>query len=185
MPDDLSYFDDDVVDLRLDDGSTQQFYWGDACVRLPAQDQNGTLADTDPTTRRRHQASRDLSATPRKLRDSGLLRLAMVDVQQGDGLILQTPDDKVVFIDGGDNILFARFVAAAFPGTSDAHPAIVDAMVITHGDADHFAGLSQLRKSETLPADKARKRVFVAPKRVYHNGLVKRPSKDPATGKRP
>jgi hypothetical protein len=47
------------------------------------------------------------------LRHSGL-RLAMVDVQQGDGLMLQTPDHKVVFIDGGDNKLFARFVAAAF-----------------------------------------------------------------------
>jgi glyoxylase-like metal-dependent hydrolase (beta-lactamase superfamily II) len=73
----------------------------------------------------------------------------MVDVQQGDGLILQTPNDKVVFIDGGDNKLFARFVAGAFPGTSDGEPAVVDAMVITHGDADHFAGLSELHRSET------------------------------------
>jgi beta-lactamase superfamily II metal-dependent hydrolase len=182
MPDDLSYFDDDIVDLRLDDGTTQQFFWGDACVRLPDQDQNGRL-------RIRIQRPGGLPGVEgfvrdtTKLRDSGLLRLAMIDVQQGDGLILQTPDDKIVFIDGGDNVLFARFVAAAFSGTSDDNPAIIDAMVITHGDADHFAGLSQLRKSETLPAAKARKRVFVAPKRVYHNGLVKRPSTDPATGK--
>jgi hypothetical protein len=43
----------------------------------------------------------------------------MVDVQQGDGMVLETPPDehdetRIVFIDGGDNKLFARHVAARF-----------------------------------------------------------------------
>ncbi|MCX2934722.1 hypothetical protein ORI20_31105 [Mycobacterium sp. CVI_P3] len=149
MPEVTTYFDDDIIDVRLDDGSTRQFYWGDECSRLPDEDVDGKWR----VRAQRAGGGPGVEGYVRAktgLRESGLLRLAMVDVQQGDGLILQTPDDKVVFIDGGDNKLFARFVAAAFPGSSDGEPAVVDAMVITHGDADHFAGLSELRTSETL-----------------------------------
>jgi hypothetical protein len=56
-------------------------------------------------------------------------------------------------------------------------------MLITHGDADHFEGLSELRASETDRREW--KRIFVAPKRVYHNGLVKRPGKRPDKTDRP
>lgn len=122
--------------------------------------------------------------TPR-VRDSGVLKLSMVDVQQGDGLVLETPKGKVFLIDGGDNKLFARHLAARFRHrrTSDAAPLEIDGILVTHGDADHFDGLNDLRRSETLPASHAHKRLFIHPRRVYHNGLVKRPSKD-ATGHR-
>jgi beta-lactamase superfamily II metal-dependent hydrolase len=113
------------------------------------------------------------------LRDSGVLAFSTVDVQQGDGMIVETPGGRIVFIDGGDNKLFARHAAARFRhrNSSDASPLEVDAIVVTHGDADHFDGLNDLRRCETLPASKARKRLFIHPKRVYHNGLVKSPSR--------
>ncbi|MCB1037617.1 MAG: competence protein, partial [Acidobacteria bacterium] len=78
------------------------------------------------------------------LRDQGVLKLSMVDVQQGDGMILETPGGKVVFIDGGDNKLFARHAAARFlhRKTSAENPLEVDAILVTHGDADHFDGLN-------------------------------------------
>lgn len=67
------------------------------------------------------------------------------------------------------------------PGTSAAKPMWVDAMLVTHGDADHFVGLVEIRRSEALadgePAS-AHKRVFIEVARVLHNGLVKRPEKD-------
>ena len=44
----------------------------------------------------------------------------------------------------------------------------------THGDADHFEGLTEIHSSESNKEPK--KRLFIAPERVYHNGLVKRPS---------
>jgi hypothetical protein len=98
----------------------------------------------------------------------------MVDVQQGDGLILETPQGKIVFIDGGDNKLFARHAAWRYRHhqTSDTNPLEVDAILVTHGDADHFKGLNILRKTEhdRTPAEK---RLFIHPKRIYHNGLVK------------
>jgi beta-lactamase superfamily II metal-dependent hydrolase len=103
-----------------------------------------------------------------------VLRVNFVDVQQGDGSVIETPDGKVILVDGGDNQLFARYLAARFTGTTESKPKDVECILVTHGDADHFAGLTQIFKSETNKTPK--KRLFIAPKRVYHNGLVKRPS---------
>ncbi|MGH3995393.1 MAG: MBL fold metallo-hydrolase, partial [Pseudonocardiaceae bacterium] len=103
-----------------------------------------------------------------------VLKLDFVDVQQGDGSLIQTPAGKVILVDGGDNQLFARYLASRYRGTSADAPQPIACIVVSHGDADHFAGLSEIRESETL--DNARKRIFIQPERVYHNGLVKRPS---------
>ena len=102
-----------------------------------------------------------------------VLKVNFVDVQQGDGSVIETPDGKVILVDGGDNQLFARYLAARFTGSSDANPRDIECILVTHGDADHFEGLTEIFKSETNKT--AKKRLFIAPKRVYHNGLVKRP----------
>ena len=108
------------------------------------------------------------------VRDSKVLRVTFVDVQQGDATLIQTPGGKVVTIDGGENVLFARFLASRFPDTTAGNRQDIDAMVVSHGDGDHFAGLPEIRDSETNSS--ARKRFFARPLRVYHNGLVKRPT---------
>jgi len=104
----------------------------------------------------------------------GVLQFSMIDVQQGDGMIMQTPNGKKIFIDGGDNKLFARFAASRYRNSTKDDPLIVDAVIVTHGDADHFDGLNQLRLSEKH--NLARKRIFIYPKRIFHNGLFKGPS---------
>ena len=103
-----------------------------------------------------------------------VLKVDFVDVQQGDGAVIETPGGKVILVDGGDNQLFARYAAARFAGTTAASPKEIDAIVVTHGDADHFDGLTKIHESETHST--AFKRLFIAPRRVFHNGLVKRPS---------
>jgi beta-lactamase superfamily II metal-dependent hydrolase len=112
-------------------------------------------------------------------RGTGVLSFSLVDVQQGDGMILETPGGKVVFIDGGDTKLFARHAAARFRHrhTSAAAPLEVDAIIVTHGDADHFDGLTDIVRSEQLTGEDARKRLFIRPRRLFHNGLVKGPTK--------
>lgn len=117
----------------------------------------------------------------RPLADKDVLQVSFVDVQQGDGCVVETPQGKVMLIDGGENQLFARYLAARYPGSSLQHPKVIDAIVVTHGDADHFKGLPQILKSETN--ENPRKRLFMQPLRVFHNGIVKRPSED-AAGKR-
>ena len=103
-----------------------------------------------------------------------VLKVNCVDVQQGDGSVIESPDGKVILVDGGDNQLFARYLAGRFRGTTAANPKEIECVLVTHGDADHFAGLPEIFKSETH-AEK-RKRLFIQPKRYYHNGIVKRPS---------
>ena len=170
----MLFLEDDIVDLRRDDGSTWQYYWGDRVEDLGLQGDRRRVRIHGAKT----VVDEGFIRAGAKLRDTGILRLSMVDVQQGDGLILETPAGKVVFVDGGDNQLFARHAAARFAGTSEADPLIVDAVVVTHGDADHFEGLSEIPRSETNSV--TRKRLFMTARRVFHNGLVKRPGKDAA-----
>jgi len=109
-------------------------------------------------------------------KDNRVLKVNYVDVQQGDAGVIESPDGKVILVDGGDNQMFARYLAARYRGTSQAKPKEIDCILVTHGDADHFVGLVEIFKSEENPEPK--KRLFIAPMRVYHNGLVKRPGTD-------
>ncbi|MCC6968189.1 MAG: MBL fold metallo-hydrolase [Nitrospira sp.] len=111
----------------------------------------------------------------RPVADNKVLKVNFVDVQQGDGMVIESPDGKIILIDGGDNQMFARYLAGRFRNTSLQHPKAVDCIVVTHGDADHFSGLSEILKSETNKAK--RKQLFMQPQRIYHNGLVKRPTR--------
>lgn len=104
-----------------------------------------------------------------------VLKVNFVDVQQGDGTVIESPGGQIVFIDGGDNKLFARYLAARYRRHDPTDPLPVDAILISHGDADHFVALAEIKNSLTHP-DK-RKHLHIFPRRVFHNGLVKGPSK--------
>lgn len=103
-----------------------------------------------------------------------VLRVNFIDVQQGDAAVIETPKGKSILVDGGENQLFARYLAGRFRKTTAAKPKVFDCIVVTHGDADHFSGLPKILDSESN--SEPRKRLFAATKRVFHNGLVKRPS---------
>ncbi len=106
--------------------------------------------------------------------EAGVLKVDFVDVQQGDASAIETPGGRVVLVDGGDNQLFARYLASRYRPTSEDEPREVECIVVTHGDADHFSGLAEILESEGHALEY--KRLFMRPRRVYHNGLIKRPS---------
>ncbi|HEX2294041.1 MAG TPA: MBL fold metallo-hydrolase [Actinomycetota bacterium] len=106
---------------------------------------------------------------------SRVLKVDFVDVQQGDAAVIESPSGKVVLVDGGENQLFARYLANRFRNTEDDKPKEIDAIVVTHGDADHFSGLTEIHESESHGTPW--KRLYIHPQRIFHNGLVKRPSR--------
>ncbi len=106
--------------------------------------------------------------------ENRVLRVNFIDVQQGDGAVIESPDGKIILVDGGDNQMFARYLAGRFRGTSAEKPKEIDCILVTHGDADHFEGLPRIFDSES--DDRKLKRLFIQPRRIYHNGIVKRPT---------
>jgi hypothetical protein len=106
--------------------------------------------------------------------EANVLQIDHVDTQQGEGWVLETPSGKVMLVDGGENQLFARYLAARYWNTSRPHPMHVECVVVTHGDAGHFGSLPEIRSSEAH--DNPLKRIYLCPRRVYHNGLVAGPS---------
>ena len=79
--------------------------------------------------------------------------------------------------------MFARYLASRFRGTTAKRPKEIDCILVSHGDADHFAGLTEIHKSETNKT--AFKQLFIHPRRVYHNGIVKRPGKREPSSRTP
>jgi len=176
----VCYIDDDLVTLTREkkDPKTGKvtkerlvLAFGDPVEILGKNNGRTTVRAADPA---RRSFTGYVNGNLKTEATNKVLKLAMVDVQQGDGMVMETPSGQVVLIDGGDNKLFARYCAARFPGTSAKKPLDVAALIVTHGDADHFAGLIEIFKSESH--DLKRKRLFIHPKRVLHNGLAKGPS---------
>lgn len=168
---DIVFIKEDFVRVKTGEKSQVVLTWGD---------QVEVLGKSDGRTKVRvhGRGPRPFTGTVKgnlPTQKEGVLHFSMIDVQQGDGMMMQTPQGKKVFIDGGDNQLFARFAAARYPNTTKDAPLVVDAMIVTHGDADHFDGLNKIKDSETHKTP--RKRLFIYPKRIFHNGLVKGPGK--------
>lgn len=109
-----------------------------------------------------------------------LLEVTFVDVQQGDATVIRTPDRRLILVDGGEQKFIARYLASQFPNTTAAKPLDIDALVITHGDADHFKGLIELANARD---HQGYRNLHARVRRYFHNGLVKGPSSKKVAGK--
>ncbi|MCC6809180.1 MAG: MBL fold metallo-hydrolase [Deltaproteobacteria bacterium] len=108
-----------------------------------------------------------------RTRPQPTLGLAFIDVGQGDACLITTPDGRRVLVDGGENQMAARYIAKRYwSETASGTDVVFDAIVVTHGDADHFRGLVELVDAAKETRDF--KRIRVLAKRVFHNGIVKR-----------
>jgi beta-lactamase superfamily II metal-dependent hydrolase len=108
-----------------------------------------------------------------RLRDRAILKVRFIDVGQGDAAIVETPTGQLVLVDGGEARHLSNYVSGAWAYALRTHPLSIAAIVVTHGDADHYAGLPilvQARRSTKSPA--------ITVDRVFHNGLVKAPGAD-------
>ena len=99
-----------------------------------------------------------------ELQTEQLLEVNFVDIGQGDGAFIVTPDDKFLLIDAGLGDNMYRFLSWRFNLPREAgHPIVFEKAVISHSDQDHYLGFDKLFESPDFKFDS-----------VYHNGIVER-----------
>ncbi|GGY00679.1 MBL fold metallo-hydrolase [Massilia dura] len=89
-----------------------------------------------------------------------LLEVVFVDIGQGDGALVITPDNRRYIVDAGKGDNMVRFLRWRF-GFKDM--TVFDAAVLSHSDLDHYGGFEALFKERNVHF-----------KRVYTNGLMER-----------
>jgi competence protein ComEC len=97
-----------------------------------------------------------LCIRPHHSPDDGKLRLTVIDVGQGDCLLLQTPNGRTVLIDGGGANDETQ-AAQSEIGEKVVVPFLhyegidrLDVLVITHPHGDHVGGLSAVLREEQV-----------------------------------
>ncbi len=109
------------------------------------------------------------------LGDKALLELYFIDVGQGDGVLIVTPDRRHIMLDGGYKRAAqptgknaADFVDWKFARDYQAEAITLDAMISSHCDADHYGGLWDLiNPAETRELDLTRVEIGT----FYHAGV--------------
>ena len=160
-------------------GKKFQLIWGDP-VRIDA-DNNG-----NDIIRAR---SRVGSKLPANLVDDNLLEIYVIDVGQGDGVLIRTPDDKWHLIDAGTinerqqlnkgapNFLYWKFINDLGRDKIE-----LENVILTHPDLDHFGGMIDLFSKKLAAIGSFPERVFdLEIENFYHCGMG-RFADDPVLG---
>ncbi len=157
-------------------GRKGTYIWGDR-VRI---------LENKPSVKRVSARGKEYWIHDRHLGGETLLEVYVIDVGQGDGLFVVTPDGHNIMVDGGNTRSFqnggknaADFVDwkfykdyVSFNNRKDPNKTKIelDAMIATHNDIDHFGGLSDLIDQD----DKAKAELDckeVTSESIYHAGL--------------
>lgn len=93
------------------------------------------------------------------LQTDRILEVNFVDIGQGDGCHIQTPEDKAIVIDAGERDNMYRFLRWRFGKFSSKFT--FESFVITHPDKDHYFGFTDLFEDDNVHADA-----------VYHSTIV-------------
>lgn len=115
------------------------------------------------------------------LTDQRSLEVNFVDVGQGDGCHIVTPEDEVILIDAGEGDNMSRFLNWRYNlrrrdvkgvdgikvnAKGAKKPFEIDSVVLSHPDKDHYYGFKKVFENKKISV-----------KNVYHNGIVERPIK--------
>ena len=103
------------------------------------------------------------------VRNTPCLKVFFVDVGQGDGAIVESPNGNLL-IDGGPSKGFHSFLRYLYGPTIVTGKKIhFDAVVMSHPDTDHFCGLTRVLNDSDFSFGT-----------IYHNGIIRYKSSEPA-----
>ena len=95
-----------------------------------------------------------------------ILEINFVDVGQGDGCHIVTPDDKHFLIDSGGSDNMYRFLKWRFNLKTSKVPPPPFTVVISHSDSDHYQGFGKIFGKTKEAAQQFNISI------IYHNGMV-------------
>jgi beta-lactamase superfamily II metal-dependent hydrolase len=104
----------------------------------------------------------------KSLQQERLLEVNFVDIGQGDGSFVITPDNELLIIDAGQEDNMHRFLTWRYNLRKEPKEVPVKAAVISHPDQDHYLGFTDLFRDPNFRYET-----------VYHNGLIERTGNDP------
>jgi hypothetical protein len=140
-----------------DKGGVRQLLWGD-WLEVTGDEQDGWYP-----IRTRKVANGWIKASDTI--PGRVLEIVFVDIGQGDGALVVTPDDQHLLVDAGQEDNMHRFLRWKYGGFDK--PFDFAAAVITHSDQDHYLGFKDIFENPNVKVGT-----------IYHNGLVERTGKD-------
>lgn len=82
---------------------------------------------------------------------SRMLQITVLDVGQGDGILIQSPNGTNFFIDGGSTSVNELEQYRMSPCLKSKGISCIDYAIITHMDQDHISGITSLLEKNTTP----------------------------------
>ena len=156
------------IEAETDD-QQGQLLWGDGVEIVSQTSRNGRIKVRARGREKIGWVKKDA------LGGKSLLEFYFIDVGQGDGVLVKTPDFRHLMIDGGykrqsqpTKKNAADFVDWKFFHDYKLDKIELDAMIASHNDADHYGGLSDLldvAQNQDLDAEKVTVEAF------YHAGI--------------
>jgi len=156
--------DGSKVYLYEEDRTTKfrQVLWGDF-LAVQGEEEDGFRR---VTWGRDLEESRTVYIPKEHTCDARPLEIIFVDVGQGDGAVLITPErienERIIVIDAGIGRNMLEFLEGRFKAYSKVFE--FHAAVITHPDEDHYKGVQPIFEQHQIGFDT-----------IYQNGLVERP----------
>ncbi len=99
------------------------------------------------------------------LQKERILEVNFIDIGQGDGCHIVTPDDQHILVDAGEYDNMNRYLTWRFNLYSKKKPLPFPfQVVISHSDKDHYRGFDYIFKNDAIRIDT-----------IFHNGIVERP----------
>ena len=124
----------------------------------------------------------------KEMQEERPVEINFIDVGQGDGCHIVTPDDKHYLIDAGKEDNMYRFLKWRFNLRSPKNKAPGFTVVITHSDEDHYKGFKTLfekalppqedkkkkkaKKTQEAETEEKKETPQIRIKKIYHNGII-------------
>ncbi|WP_331145545.1 ComEC/Rec2 family competence protein [Hymenobacter sp.] len=137
----------------------QDLLWGDYL---------GDVLETDGEWSRVEARGPDGWIKTDQMQDNRILEVNFIDVGQGDGCFIVTPDDRYLLIDAGQYANMERFLTWRF--NLRYHEQTIkpfEYAIISHPDEDHYRGFAPLFTNERFRFET-----------VCHNGIIERAGDD-------